>query len=83
MLTSIRGFLQAFGEIAVALCYLIVADADTECLLSAYYYNALLRTGNTGVEEISLQHKIVLRVQRNNNGGILAALRFVDSRGIR
>ena len=51
---TVSSFLKAFGEVTVALHDLIVANTDAECPFGADYDDTLLRTGDTGVEQIPL-----------------------------
>ena len=49
-----------------------LADQDDEALLA----------GDAGVKEIALQHRVVLREDRNDHSGILGPLALVDGRGV-
>src|ERR1700734_462806 len=51
-----------------------VANRNRDGLLLAHKDHEPLAAGNASVEEISLQHGIVLGQDRDHNGGILRAL---------
>ena len=59
-----------------------VANRDGDRLLLANQNDEVLAPGDTGVEEIPLQHGVVLRHDRDDHGGIFGALALVDGRGI-
>src|SRR5271166_6585479 len=59
-----------------------ISNGDCNGLLLADENHELLATGNAGVEEIPLQHRVVLGHDRDDHGGILRALALVDGGGI-
>src|ERR1700722_5916354 len=59
-----------------------VTNRNRDGLLLADQDHEPLAAGNAGVEEISLQHGIVLGQDRDHHGGILRPLALVDSDGI-
>jgi hypothetical protein len=59
-----------------------VAHSDRYRLLLADQHDQSLSSGHPGVEQVPLQHGVVLRQNRDNDGGILRALAFVNCRGI-
>ena len=59
-----------------------VANRDRDGLLLADENHKPLATRHAGVEEISLQHYVVLGKDRDDYGGILGALALVDGGGI-
>src|SRR5208282_5412270 len=59
-----------------------ISNGDCNGLLLADENHELLATGNAGVEEIPLQHRVVLGHDRDDHGGILRALALVDGGGV-
>ena len=60
----------------------MIFDGHRQGLFLAHQHHQLLAAGEAGVDEIALQHGVVLGEQRNHHGGIFAALAFVDRAGI-
>ena len=58
---------------------LVVADGDGEGLPGADQHDELPRAGDGGVEEVALKHDVVLGQHGDDDGGIFAALAFVDA----
>src|SRR5271165_4213768 len=59
-----------------------ISNGDRDGLLLADENHELLATGDAGIEEIPLQHWVVLRHDRDDHGGILRTLALVDGGGI-
>ena len=59
-----------------------VANRDGDSLLLADENHQPLATRHAGIEEISLQHCVVLGKDRDDHGGIFGALALVDGSGI-
>src|SRR5208282_1327560 len=59
-----------------------IANGDRDGLLLADENHELLATGDASVEEIPLQHHVVLGQDGNDHGGIFGALALVDGGGI-
>ena len=55
---------------------------DRNCLLLAHEDNQTLAPCNTGVEQIPLQHRVMLRHYGDDHGRVLRTLAFVDRGGI-
>jgi hypothetical protein len=58
------------------------ADRDGNGFLLANQNDKPLTTGNAGIEQITLQHGVVLRHDRHHDGGVFRALALVDGRRI-
>jgi hypothetical protein len=59
-----------------------VANRNRDGPLLADQDHEPLAAGNASVEEVSLQHGIVLGQDRDHHGGILRALALVDGGGV-
>src|SRR4029077_12465599 len=59
-----------------------IANRDRDGLLLADKDPEPFAAGNASVEEVSLQHGIVLGQDRDDHGGILRALALVDGGGV-
>ena len=59
-----------------------VANRDGDRLLLTNQNDEAFAAGDTGVEEIPLQHGVVLGHDRDNHGRVLRALALMDGRGI-
>src|SRR5208282_4247143 len=59
-----------------------IANGDRNGLLLADENHEPLAAGEAGVEQISLQHWVVLGHDRDDHGGILRALALVDGGGV-
>ena len=62
-------------SVIVAVAFLVVSE-------HADQHDQLLAAGDPGIEEVSLQHGVVLRHHRDDHGGIFRALAFVDGRRV-
>src|ERR1035437_5648828 len=59
-----------------------VTNGDGHRLLLADQNNQLLTACHSGVEQVPLQHGVVLRQYGDDDGGILRALAFVNCRSV-
>src|SRR5271157_5123843 len=59
-----------------------IANGDRDGLLLTDENQEPLAARNPGVEQISLQHRVVLGEDRDDHGGIFSALALVDGGGI-
>src|ERR1700690_682173 len=59
-----------------------VANRNRDGLLLADQDHEPLAASNAGIEEVSLQHSVVLGEDRDDHGGIFGALALVDGGGI-
>jgi hypothetical protein len=59
-----------------------ISDGDGDRLLLPDQHDQLLTPSDAGVEKVPLQHRVVLRHDRNDHGWIFRTLAFVDRRGI-
>ena len=48
----------------------------------AYYYDEGFSSGDGGVEDVALEHEVVLADDGEDDGGVFAALCFVDGDGV-
>src|SRR5215203_1145141 len=76
------GGLQPFRQLRPASPARYVADRNGHGLLLSDQHNKLLTARNTGVEQVPLQHRVVLRHHGNDDGGVLRTLALVDARRI-
>jgi len=61
---------------------LVVPDSHSYGTLAADQYHQSLSTGYRRIQQVALQHDIVLRQERNHHRGILTAMGFVYGYGI-
>jgi len=59
-----------------------VLHGNGDRLLLADQYHQPLATGNAGVQQVSLQHGVVLGQDGDDDGGVLGALALVNGRGV-
>src|ERR1700680_1254703 len=59
-----------------------VTNRDGDSLLLANKHNQLLASGNTGIEQVPLEHGVVLRHDRNDDRGVFRSLALMNGRGI-
>ena len=73
---------QTGGEGGATLAHGVGLDRLLHRVGYAEEQHQFLAAGNGGVEEVALQHHVVLGVHDDNYGGVFAALRFVDGGGV-
>src|SRR5271166_701145 len=59
-----------------------VADGDGDRFLLADQNDEAFASGDARVEKVALQHRVVLRENRDDHGGIFGPLALADSRGV-
>src|ERR1700720_4396273 len=59
-----------------------VAYSNRDCLLLADQHDQSLPSGHAGVEQVPLQHRVVLGQNRDYDGRVFGALALVDRRGV-
>lgn len=78
-----RAETQPFTQLRPASPTRDVAHRDGDGLLLPNQNDKPLAAGDAGVEQIALQHGVVLRHDRNHHGWVFRALALVDARGVR
>ena len=73
---------QPFRQARVSFFCFVVRYGDAEGFFGAYYYDELFAARYCGVEEVALEHYVVLGEQRDDDGGVFGALRFVYRDGV-
>jgi hypothetical protein len=59
-----------------------VSDGDGDSLLLPDQHDQTLAARDPGVEKVALQHRVVLRHDRDDHGWIFRTLAFVNRRGV-
>src|SRR4030081_3035108 len=75
-------FCQPFAELRPPPPSRDAAHCDRDGFLLADQHDQLLAARDAGVEEVPLQHGVVLGHHRDDDGGVLRALAFVNRRSI-
>lgn len=73
---------EAPTEAAVAFADLVVADGQLEGAFITDEDDEAFSACEGGVEEVSLEHDVVLCKDRDHDGGVFAALAFVYADGV-
>src|SRR4051812_6294222 len=74
--------LQPFPQLRPAPPTRYVTDCDGDGLLLSDQHDELFTARNAGIEQVPLQHRVVLRHNGNDDGGVLRALALMDGRRI-
>ena len=80
MSAALSGWAQPFPQFRPASSARDILDGDRHGLLLAEQDDEPLAAGDAGLEQVALQHHIVLRRDRNDDSGIFGPLRFMDGR---
>ena len=59
-----------------------VLHGDRHRLALADDYHQALATSNTSIQQVALKHGVMLRQDRDDNGGVLRSLAFVNRCGV-
>src|SRR6266496_1051819 len=76
------GLLQPLAQLRPATTPRDAAYRDGDGFLLANQNDKPLTAGNAGIEQVALQHGVVLRHDRDHNGWIFRALALMDGRGV-
>ena len=76
------GVHQSLSQTAVSFGEFRVSDGEGDGLLRSDADDQLPAAGDGGVEEVALEHDVVLGVDRDDDGGILASLALVNGDGV-
>ena len=77
-----RAVLQPLPQLGRPPLATTAADRDLERPPLAEQDHQALAAGDAGVEQVALEHRVVLRAQGEDHGGVLAALGLVDGGGV-
>lgn len=76
------GLSDTLFKAGVASFVAVIADGLVKSSWGRQNPNVTFGSGNGGIEQVPLEHYIVAGVQYNYDGGIFAALAFVDGAGV-